>query len=72
MGTKELKWVYALGKKYFVLGRLELPRQDKNLLYRHEEPNEPTKEGPHPFVLVESPFNRGTTKGLQRDIVYLG
>ncbi len=28
----------------FVLGWLEQPGQDKNLLYRHDEPNEPTKD----------------------------
>ncbi len=43
-------------KKYFVLGRLEQPRQDKNLLYWNDEPNEPIKEGPLSFVLFESPF----------------
>jgi hypothetical protein len=43
-------------KKYFVLDRLEQPRQDKNLFYRHEKPNEPTKEGPLSFVLLEFPF----------------
>jgi hypothetical protein len=30
---------------FFVQGRLEQPSQNKNLLYRHEKPNEPTKEG---------------------------
>jgi hypothetical protein len=44
------------GKKYFVLGPLEQPRHDKNLMYRHDEPNEPTKEGPLSFVFFESPF----------------
>ncbi len=44
------------GKKYFVLFRLEQPRQNKNLLYEHNKPNEPTKEGPLSFVLFESPF----------------
>jgi hypothetical protein len=24
---------------------IEQPRQDKNLLYRHDKPNKPTKEG---------------------------
>jgi hypothetical protein len=38
-------------KKYFLPGRLEQPRQDKNLLYQHEEPNEPTKD---PFHLYSS------------------
>jgi len=37
-----LWWV----KKYFVLGWPEEPRQDKSLVYRHDEPNEPTKECP--------------------------
>jgi hypothetical protein len=49
-----------VGKKYFVLGRLELPRQDKNLLYRHNEPNEPTREGllsyMYSTVLLVPPF----------------
>ncbi len=34
------------GKKYFVLGRLEQPRQNKKLLYWHAKPNKPTKKGP--------------------------
>ncbi len=34
------------GKKYFVLGRLEQPRQDKKLLFLHDKPNKQTKEGP--------------------------
>ncbi len=32
------------------------PRQDKTLLYQHDWPNEPTKEGPLSYVLFESPF----------------
>jgi hypothetical protein len=44
------------GKKYFVLGRLEQPRQDTNLLYILDEPKESVKEGSLSFVLVESPF----------------
>ncbi len=43
-------------KKYFVLGQLEQPRQDKNWLYRHDKPNEPAKEGPLSFELFELPF----------------
>jgi hypothetical protein len=35
MGIKEVKKI--------VLGRLEQKRQDKILLYRHAEPNEPSK-----------------------------
>ncbi len=43
---------------YFVLSGLEHPRQDKNLLYRHDEPNEPTMEGVLSYVLLESPFSK--------------
>ncbi len=39
-----------------VLGQIEQPRQNKNLVYRHEKPNEPTKEGPISHELFESPF----------------
>ncbi len=45
-----------MGKKYFVLGRQEQPRQDKNLLYWHDKPSKPSKEGPLLFVLFESPL----------------
>jgi hypothetical protein len=48
--------VYGEDKKYFVLGQLEHPRQDKNLLYRRNELNKPTKEEPLSYVLLESPF----------------
>ncbi len=39
--------VHGEETKYFVLGRPKQPRgmQDKSLLYQHDEPNEPTKEG---------------------------
>jgi hypothetical protein len=46
--------VYGEEKKYFALGRLEQPMQDKNLLYQHDEPIEPTKEGP--LALLKYPF----------------
>jgi hypothetical protein len=46
----------ALTTRLDLLGRLGQPRQNKNLLYRHDEPNEPTKEGPLSFVLFESRF----------------
>jgi hypothetical protein len=55
MWTKELKKC-AVRKKYFVLGRLEQPRQNKYLFYRHDKPIEPTKKGPLSFVLFESSF----------------
>ncbi len=55
-GAKRIEIVYGEEKKYFVLGRLEQPRENRNLLYRHDKPNEPTKEGFLSFVLFESPF----------------
>ncbi len=48
-------------KKYFVLGRLEQPMQNKNFLYRHDKPKEPTKEEPYSFVLFESLFTSVST-----------
>ncbi len=48
---------YIAWEKYFVLGRLEKPRQDKILLYWHDEPIKPTKEGPLSYVLLESPYD---------------
>jgi hypothetical protein len=43
---KGIEIVYGEEKKYFVLGRLEQPSKNKNLLYRHEKQNEPTKKEP--------------------------
>jgi hypothetical protein len=43
-------------KKYFVLGQLEQQRQNRYLVYRHNKPNKPPKEGPLSIVLFESPF----------------
>jgi hypothetical protein len=51
MGTNKVKKC-TVRKIIFSTG----PRQDKNLLYRHDESNEPTKEGPLSFVRFESPF----------------
>ncbi len=43
-GDKLIEIVDSVEKKnFFLLGLQEQPRQCKNLLYRHEEPNEPTK-----------------------------
>ncbi len=42
-GDKGIEIVYDEEKKYLLLGRLEQPRQNKNLLYLHDKPNEPTK-----------------------------
>ncbi len=51
-------------KKIFCTGhRLEQPRQNKNLLYRHDKPNEPTKKGPLSFVLFESTLNFNSEQG---------
>jgi hypothetical protein len=55
MGTKVFE-LCSEEKKYFVLGRIEQPRQTKNLMYQHDKPNEPTKEGPLSFVFFEFPF----------------
>jgi hypothetical protein len=43
-------------KKIFVSGQLEQSTQDKNLMYRHDKPNKPTKERLLSYVLLESPF----------------
>ncbi len=48
-------------KKYLVPGRQEQPSQNKNLLYRHDKPNEPTKEGLLSFVFFEFPFTSVST-----------
>jgi hypothetical protein len=48
-------------KKYFVLGWPKHLRQYKNLLYRHDEPNEPTKARPPLFVVNKSPFASAST-----------
>ncbi len=56
MGTNKLKQCMVKKNYIFCTGRLEVPRQDKNLLYRHDKPNETTKKGPLLFVLFESPF----------------
>ncbi len=53
---KGIEIVYG-GEIYFVLGRLEQLRQNKNLLYRYDMPNEPTKEGTLSFVLFDLSFN---------------
>jgi hypothetical protein len=47
-GDKKSEIEYGEGKK-FVLGRLEQPRQNKNLLYWNDKRKEPTKTG-SPFI----------------------
>ncbi len=57
MGT-EVEIVYGEEINYFVLGRLDQPRQNKNLFYsQHDKHNERIKEGPLSFVLFESPIH---------------
>jgi hypothetical protein len=56
-------YFYTVKKKYFVLGQLEQSSQNKNLLYRQDKPNEPTKEGSLSYVLLDSPFTSVTTVG---------
>ncbi len=51
------------GTQFFVLGRLEQARQVKNLLYRHDKTNEPTKGWPLSNVLRESPLDSVSTAG---------
>jgi hypothetical protein len=59
MGTIDV--VTGESKNSFLLGRLEQPRQNKNLLYWHDKPNQATKEGPLSFVLFEYPFTSVST-----------
>jgi hypothetical protein len=62
-GDKAFEIVYppTVRKKYFLLGRLEQPRQDINLLYWYDKLNVPTKAGPLSFVFFESPFTSVST-----------
>jgi hypothetical protein len=53
--------ISTVRKKYCVLGRLELARQNKNLLYLHDKPSELIKGGSLSFVLFESPFTSVST-----------
>jgi hypothetical protein len=46
----------AMRKNIFCTGLTTAARQDKNLLYWLDKPNEPTKEGPLSFVLNKSSF----------------
>jgi hypothetical protein len=47
--------MYGEKTKKFVPGRIEQLRQNKNLLYQHDKPSEPIKEGFPSFVLFEVP-----------------
>ncbi len=48
-------WIEKRKKNIFA-GLTRAARQDNNLLYRHDNPNEPIKEGPPSFVLQKSLF----------------
>ncbi len=52
-------------KKIFCTGPTRAA--NKNLLYWHDKPNEPTEKGPLSFVLFESPFSSVLTKGVGAD-----
>jgi hypothetical protein len=72
-GDKIIEIVHGEEKKYSLLGRLEQPRQNKNLLYQHDKPNEPTKKRSLSFVLFESPFTSVSTVSRgQPSLVSLG
>jgi hypothetical protein len=45
--NKVIKWCGE--ENDFFSGLTRAPRLDKNVLYRHDEPKEPTKEGKDPF-----------------------
>jgi hypothetical protein len=45
-----------MSRNILYTGPTRAAKTGKNLLYRHDEPNEPTKEGPLSSVLRESPF----------------
>jgi hypothetical protein len=52
MGTNKVK--NYLVRKIFLQGQLEPLRQNKNLLYRYDEPNELTQEGHLSYVCTPS------------------
>jgi hypothetical protein len=53
-GDKGMEKAYVEEKKILYWTVLNMPRQNKNILYQHDKPKEPTKKGPHSFVLFES------------------
>jgi hypothetical protein len=48
--------------------KIDQPRQDKNLLYRLDEPNGLIKQGPFLDVLLESPFASVSTVSRGRPL----
>jgi hypothetical protein len=49
------------GKKLFCTGPTRAAKAEQNIFYRHDKPNEPTKDGPLSFVLSESPYTSVST-----------
>ncbi len=64
-GNKGIEIEYGEEGNKIVLGQLKQPRQNKNLLFRHDKPNEPTKKGPLSCVLVESTFTSVSTQSAR-------
>ncbi len=54
-GDKGIEIVYG-EEKNKCTGPTRAGKARQKPLYRHNYPNEPTKQGPHSFVLIESPF----------------
>jgi hypothetical protein len=46
MGAKGIEIEYGEEKKFLYWANLEQPRQNKNLLFRHDKSNLPTKKDP--------------------------
>jgi hypothetical protein len=59
-GTEDFKYGVRWGKIIFYWA-VKHPWQNKNLLYRHYKPNEPTKEGSHSIELFKSPSTSVST-----------
>jgi len=58
-GNTNIEKVYIKGQKKFCTGPSRAAKAEKNILYRHDKPNELTKqEGPHS---LESPFTSVST-----------
>jgi hypothetical protein len=55
-GDKLVEMVYGEGKKICIGPTRAAKAGPKCLVYWHNKPNEPTKEGPLSFVLIEYPF----------------
>jgi hypothetical protein len=59
-GDKGIEIAYGEEKMFCTVPTRE-DKAEQKYLYRHDNPYEPTKEGPHTFVLFESPFNSVST-----------